>query len=276
MWRSRARGGFRVIALVAYLLFAILPLFWVVRMAVTPKRLLYSSGDRLWPVQSTLENFEYVLSRTEFPLYFQNSLIVALVTGLATTLIASLAGYALSRFNFRGKTAFLLLLLASQLFPLIMIIAPIFRLFVPLGLADNLWGLIIVYTAFNAAFANFLMQSFFDSIPVELDEAAMIDGCSRFQALRRVIFPLTLPGIAATLGFVFTAAWSELLFALMLISSEEQKTFAVGLLSFISKAGVNWGQMMAASALALVPVVLFFAFISRYLVQGLTAGSVKG
>jgi multiple sugar transport system permease protein len=158
---------------------------------------------------------------------------------------------------------------------LVMLIAPIHRLMTPLGLTDTLWGLVIVYTAFNVPFATFLMQSFFEAIPKELEESAMIDGCTRLQALLRVIFPLTLPGMGATLGFVFTAAWSELLFALMLINSEEKMTFAVGLLTFVSKFSVDWGQMMAAAVLALIPACIFFAFIQRYLVQGLTAGAVK-
>jgi len=167
-------------------------------------------------------------------------------------------------------------MLVTQMFPLVMIIAPIFRLLSPLGLTNSLTGLIIVYTAFNLPFASFLMQTFFDAIPKELEEAALLDGASRFAALWRIIVPLTLPGLAATLGFVFTAAWSELLFALMLNSSSAVSTFPVGLLAFVSKFSVDFGQMMAAGVLALLPVCLFFVFIQRYLVQGLTAGAVKG
>jgi multiple sugar transport system permease protein len=263
-------------AVACYVLFALFPLFWLIKIALTPDRLLYTEGVRLWPSQMTWANFDFVLLQSDFPAFFANSVVVSLGTALAVTIVASGAGYAFSRFAFPGKYLVVFLLLLTQMFPLVMLIAPIYRLMTPLGLTDNLLGLIVTYTAFNTPFATFLMQSFFDGIPKELEESAMIDGCTRLQALWRVIFPLTLPGMGATLGFVFTAAWSELLFALMLINSEENMTFAVGLLTFVSKFSVDWGQMMAAGVLALIPACIFFAFIQRYLVQGLTSGALKG
>jgi multiple sugar transport system permease protein len=263
-------------AIGAYMLFSLFPLFWLIKIAVTPDRLLYTEGIRLWPSTTTVANFRFVLLQSDFPTFFANSVTVSLGTALAVTIVASAAGYAFSRFTFPGKYAVVFVLLLTQMFPLVMLIAPMYRLMTPLGLTDNLLGLVIAYTAFNTPFATFLMQTFFDGIPKELEESAMIDGCTRFQALRRIVFPLTLPGMGATLGFVFTAAWSELLFALMLINSEERMTFAVGLLTFVSKFSVDWGQMMAAGVLALIPACMFFAFIQRYLVQGLTAGALKG
>ena len=264
------------LAILVYIAFALFPLFWLVKVSVTPNDLLYSEGVKMWPSRATLDHFAFVLTHSDFPLFFRNSMIVSVSTAFIVTILSSIGGYALSRFTFRGKIWIVGLMLLTQMFPLVMLIAPIFKMLSPLGLTNSLSGLILVYVAFNVPFATFLMQSFFDGIPKDLEEAAMIDGATRFMAFRQIILPLTLPGMAATLGFVFTAAWSELLFALMLISGVDASTFPVGLLSFVSKFSVDFGQMMAAGVLALIPACLFFFFIQRYLVQGLTAGAVKG
>jgi len=263
-------------AILIYIAVALFPLFWLLKVSVTPNDLLYTEGVRLWPSRTSFEHYAFVLEHSDFPRFFMNSLIVSGSTAVIVTALAALAGYALSRFTFRGKYWIVALMLLTQMFPLVMLVAPIFKMLSPLGLTNSLSGLVVVYVAFNVPFATFLMQSFFDGIPKDLEEAAMIDGCSRFRAFLEIILPLTLPGIAATLGFVFTAAWSELLFALMLISSIDASTFPVGLLSFVSKFSVDFGQMMAAGVLALIPACLFFLLIQRYLVQGLTAGAVKG
>jgi multiple sugar transport system permease protein len=264
------------LAILAYVIFALFPLFWLLKVSLTPNDLLYTEGVRMWPSRITFDHFAFVLKHSDFPIFFRNSLIVAGSTAIVVTILASLSGYALSRFTFRGKYWIVGLMLLTQMFPLVMLVAPIFKILSPLGLTNSLTGLVIVYTAFNVPFATFLMQSFFDGIPKDLEEAAMIDGATQFVAFRQIILPLTLPGIAATLGFVFTAAWSELLFALMLISSNSASTFPVGLLTFVSKFSVDFGQMMAAGVLALIPACIFFLLIQRYLVQGLTAGAVKG
>jgi multiple sugar transport system permease protein len=263
-------------AIVFYLVFALFPIYWLIKIAITPERLIYSEGTALWPSETTLGNFVTVIWATDFLRFFANSLIVSLSTAAVTTAIAAAAGYAFSRFDFPGRRLVIALMLLTQMFPLLMIIAPIYKIVASLGLLNSLKSLILVYTAFNVPFATFLMQSFFDGIPKDLEDAAMMDGCTRFQALRKVILPLTLPGLGATLGFIFTAAWSEVLFALMLIRSNDSMTFPVGLLTFVSKFSVDWGQMMAAGVLALIPSCLFFVFIQRYLVQGLTSGAVKG
>ena len=155
--------------LACFLVFALFPLFWLLKVSVTPNDLLYSEGVRLWPSRVTFDHYGSVIGHTQFPLFFRNSAVVSGATALISTLVASGAGYGFSRFRFRGRSAIVALMLVSQMFPLVMIVAPIFRLLSPLGLTDSLTGLVIVYTAFNVPFATFLMQSFFDGIPRDLE-----------------------------------------------------------------------------------------------------------
>ncbi len=276
VWMRRAAFTGRWLGLSLYLGFALFPLYWLLKIALTPTRLLYSEGVRLWPSATTLAHFAQVWTTTQFPRYFWNSAQVALGAATLATLAGALAGYALSRWEFRGKASVSFVLLVTQMFAVMLMIVPLNRMLSGVGLNDSLLGLAVVYAALNVPFATFLMQSFVDAIPKDLEEAAMIDGCTRFQAMVKVVFPLTLPGLAATAGFAFTAAWSELFLALVLINREADKTIPPALLSFITKFSVDWGQMAAASVLLLIPVCLFFAFVQRYLVAGLTSGAVKG
>jgi multiple sugar transport system permease protein len=263
-------------ALLVYVGAALFPLYWLVKVSITPNDILFTHGIDLWPSRISWEHYATVIGNADFLLFFRNSIIVSGVTAVASTVLAAASGYAFSRFAFRGKFWIVGIMLITQMFPLVIVITPIFRIFGPLGLTNSLTGLIIIYTAFNIPFATFLMQSFFDGIPKDLEEAAMIDGATRFKALIQIIAPLTLPGIAATMGFCFTGAWGEILFALLLNSAASTSTFPVGLLLYSTRATIEYGPMMASGVLALLPVCLFFFFIQRYLVQGLTAGAVKG
>ena len=187
-------------AIACYVVFALLPIYWTIKISVTPQDLLYSEGIRLWPSRMTLDNYTSVLKASDFPRYFLNSILVSVTTAIIVTAVASFAGYALSRSKFRGKAMVSLVLLLTQTFPLVMVIPPIYRIMGQLGLTDNLYGLIIIYTAFNIAFATFLMQSFLDGVPKDLEEAAaravpIPQGCrSRRRGrelagvLRRLVF----------------------------------------------------------------------------------------
>jgi multiple sugar transport system permease protein len=274
--QRQAEGTLRAVLLALYLLFALFPIYWIVKISFTPDRKLFKEAARLWPSSLTLDHFSTLFSGTPFLVYFKNSLIVSGSTAILVVLLAALAGYALSRFRFAGAGLARGFLLATQIFPLVLLITPLYRIFATLGLINTLPGLVLIYVVFNLPFAVFLMQGFFDNVPAELEEAALIDGCTRFAAFRRVVLPMTLPGIVATLGFAFTGAWSELLFGLMFINSDANKTVAVGLLNFVGKFGVDWGQITAAAVISLLPVFLFFGIIQRYLISGLTVGAVKG
>ncbi len=264
------------IILISYLLFTLFPLYWMFKISITPDKLLYSEGLQYWPDVVTWQHYYAVLFESNFPQYFMNSLMLSLTTALLTTIFAIGTGYAFSRFNFKGKAVIIFVLLLTQMFPVVMLVGPLYNLMADWHLVDSLQGLILIYVAFNLPFACFLMQSFIDAIPEELEQAAMLDGCTRLQSMTKIVLPLSLPGIGATLGFVFTAAWSELLFSLMFINQQSNMTFPAGLLNYVSRFSVEWGQMAAAMILSLLPVLLFFGYIQKFMVQGLTTGALKG
>ncbi|MFC1726183.1 carbohydrate ABC transporter permease, partial [candidate division KSB1 bacterium] len=176
-------------------------------------------------------------------------------------LVSVFSGYSLSRFNFKGKGTVFGVFLLTQMFPVVLLIAPLFVIFSKLQLIDSLYSLVLVYTVFNIPFSSFLMRGFFDNVPKEIEEYAMIDGCSRVASIFRVVLPVMLPGLIATFIFSFISAWNELIFGVVFLNSESVKTLPVGLNFFIQKYDVSWGMMSAGAVVSLIPVFILFGLI---------------
>ncbi len=211
-----------------------------------------------------------------FPRYFVNSLLVAGTAAAATVVVAILGGYAFSRYRFRMKNAILIFFLITQMLPFVLLVIPLYTIFVQLGLINTHASLMLAYTALNIPFCTMMMASFYDGIPVSLEECAMVDGANLAQTMTRITIPLVLPGIAATLTFAFIFAWNELMLGIIFIDSERLKTLPVGLATFIQRYDIAWGQMTAAATMALIPAAVLFFVAQRRLVEGLTHGAVKG
>ena len=250
-------------ALAFYLIFALFPLYWLVKISITPDRLTFSEGTALWPSEATLANFRSVIFQSDFLAYFGNSLIVSLGTAAATTLIAAGAGYAFSRFNFGGKRLIIALMLVTQMFPLLMIIAPIYKIVAAMGLLNSLTSLIVVYTAFNVPFATFLMQSFFDGIPKDLEEAAMIDGATRFTAFRQIILPLTLPGIMVGAFLTFVLCIGDYITP-QILGGNAELTLPQLIMLQMGRSG-NFPMASALSVVLMAVVTLAYAGCCRWL-----------
>ncbi|WP_270884716.1 carbohydrate ABC transporter permease [Paenibacillus aestuarii] len=197
-------------------------------------------------------------------------------SAILVLLASILGGYSLARYQFKGKKLVLVSFLATQMVPVMVILVPLFITFGQIHLLNKLPSLIITYTAMNIPFCLITMSSFFQRIPVSLEEAAMIDGCNKFQTMTKVVLPMMQPGIVATFVFAFIGAWNDLFFGVMFTNSESAKTVPVGLSSFVQKFDINWGQMSAAGMISLIPVIIMFAIVQKYIVAGLTQGAVKG
>jgi multiple sugar transport system permease protein len=227
------------------------------------------------PKKWAFNNFIGVWKEIPLATYLKSSFIIAICATLIVIVIAIPAAYYVARNNFRGKKLFLLLVLVTQMFAPTALVVGIFREIVKFHLVDTYLALILIYAAFNMAFSIWILSSFFASIPKEVEEAAWIDGCSRVTTLTKIVLPLALPGLVTAFIFTFIAAWNEFVIALTLTSSPEHEPLTVGLTSLIGQYQVQWNYLFAGSLIAIVPVVILFAMIEKWLVGGLTAGSVK-
>lgn len=273
--RSVAAGAATYLLATALGLFSVFPLAWMALTSIKPRSEILTRTPVFWPSEPVLGRYLNVLERG-FGTYLANSLVVTLATVAIGVFVAVLAGYALARFDLPLKRYLLLVVLATQMFPAVVLIIPLFTVMRELDLLGTYYGLIVTYLSFSTPLAVWILRGFFRAIPDELEEAALVDGCTRFGAIRRIVLPLAGPGIAACSIFVFIAAWNEFLFALTFIQDDAMYTLPVGLTAFSGRAATDHGAIMAFSVMFTVPVVAFFLLLHRRLTQGLVAGAVKG
>ncbi|MEU3250336.1 carbohydrate ABC transporter permease [Streptomyces sp. NPDC006997] len=254
-----------------YLLFTLVPFYWMLLFALRPAG---STSLVPWPI--TFDHFEKVWTERSFGTYFENSVYVGVATLVTTTVVALAGGYALARFDFRIKRAFMLALLCSQFVPGALLLVPLFEIFAELQMINSLGSVIIAETVFQLPLSIILISNFIKNVPYSLEEVAWVDGCGRLTAFRLVVLPLLRPGLIAVGSFAFVHSWNHFLFALMFLNNQGKQTIPVGLNTLMSSDSVDLGALAAGGIVAAVPVVLVFAFIQKWLITGFSAGAVKG
>ena len=259
-----------------FLLPTIFPFVWMFSTAFKPLDEIFIFPPRLLPDNFTLANLARLFEQTRFLTYFKNSLLVSFSTVLLTIIIATAGAYGLTRFRFPGREQISGLILFTYMFAPIMIIIPFYVLIKTFGIANTHLALVLAYTAFCLPFSLWLLRTFFQSIPLELEEAALIDGATRTQAVVYVIMPLALPGMIATAIFTFILAWNDYIFVRILITSDNLKTLSVGIADLYNATVIDWGMIMAGGMLITIPVLLVFIYVQRFLIAGWGAGGVKG
>jgi len=261
--------------LVLITIFAIAPLAWAMSSAFKSDREILT-GLNFLPEQPTLTNFDFVLRSTDFTSWLRNSLLVAFGTTSLALLVGTVAGYAMSRWRFWGRALYGNTLLVVQMFPGVMLAIPLYLLLSDYGLIDTLWALLLTYLTFALAFSVWMLKGYFDAIPREIEEAALIDGANRLQIIWRIVLPLAGPGIATVAVFTFLLAWNEFFFAYVFLASEDKYTLSIGMYSFVQEFTTQWGNIMAAGTLTALPVLVFFFALQRALTRGLISGAMKG
>jgi multiple sugar transport system permease protein len=271
---SRLVFALTFVAMAAFLGF---PVFWMVSTAFKPGAEIFVRFPTLLPAAPTLENFRGVLGQGELPRWLMNSLLTAGGAALLTTALATLAAHSFARFRYRGRKAMMALMISAQMFPFAVLLISLYPLLQAAGLLDSRLGLTIAYIVFALPTGTYMLFSYFVRLPEELIEAARIDGASEIMILLRVVLPVSIPGLVTVALYAFMWAWNDLLYAMTLVTSPELRTVGPGLLmSQLGEMRQDWGAAMAASLVASLPVVIAFALVQRWFVQGLTSGAVKG
>ncbi|MBW7454889.1 carbohydrate ABC transporter permease [Paenibacillus sepulcri] len=274
--KSRVLLISKILFLALNFLVMVFPLYWIVITSLKPQKDIFSFPLRYWPKELTFSNYANIFKISKFHIYMGNSLLIAVSAAVVVLIIAILSAYVMARFRFRGHKQIMLGFFLTQMLPGFVALAPLYLLMSRLDLINNRISLVLMYTVSLIPFSTILLRGFFQRIPSSLEEAAMIDGCSRLSALFRIIIPVMLPGIASTFIFAFVQNWNELFMAVMFIDTDALKTLPVAMNSFVLKYDVDWGSMSAGTVLSVIPTILLFAVAQRFIVEGLTQGAEKG
>ena len=263
-------GGLAIFAV-----WTLFPLLWILTTSVKTNRELYQEAT-IFPTTFTWQHFDQIINQTRFMTYFKNSLMVSIVTMLLAMVIGVLAAYAISRLNFRGRIFMARATIVTYLVPGSLLFIPLFQIAYALRLTDKALGLVVIYLVHAVPFCTWLAISYFNTIPYELEEAALVDGATRPQALLRIVLPLALPALAVIGLYAFTQSWNEFLFSLLLISRDSQKTIPSGLAGLINGDTYQWGALMAGALISSIPPILIYIAAQKWVVSGLAGGAVKG
>jgi multiple sugar transport system permease protein len=262
--------------LVVMLVWTLVPFYWMVVTSLKKDREIYGFEATLIPRQPTLSNYARLFDKTPFLKYLRNSTIIALATTVTSLVFGCLGAYALARLRFPGRALIARGLVFTYLVPPALLFIPLFAVMSTLRLIDTHQGLILAYLSFSVPFATWLLMGYFRSVPIELEEAALVDGCTRLGSLMRIILPMSLPALAVVAFFSFTQSWNEFLYANVFVNSVEVRTVTIGLTLFIVEDVFFWGPMMGAAFLATLPPLALYLVFQRWVVKGLTLGGVKG
>jgi len=264
------------VALVLAILWTAFPIYWMMATSLKSGDMLFNWPPTYIPYPPTLDNYEYIFRLQPITRFLTNSIIVAVASTPISVVLAALAAFGFSRFRFRGRDLLMFLFLAVRMLPALIIALPLFIMFRTVGLHDSLLGLILVYTAFNMPFNIWLLQGFFAEVPSEIQDSALIDGCTHWQLFTQVMVPLIAPGLVASAIFCLLLAWNEFAFALTLTYTVKSQTLPIAIAGMTNDRGTLFGSMGAVGTVATLPILAFALYVQKYLVQGLTAGAVKG